>query len=357
MLIFHVGLAANVSPEQPERTRKKVGNMELTEKLKDKLIELIKDFSNRRVLVMGDLILDRFVWGGVSRISPEAPVPVVVVSREEVRLGGAGNVAANIRALGGSPLLVGVISNDEAGEKIEQEMERLAMKTSGLLLDLGRPTTMKTRIIAGHQQVCRVDQEARAPMSEELFDKAGNCLDINLAETDALLVSDYGKGFINRKLLVDVLPKAKKMGKIVAVDPKFQDYRIYSPCTILTPNKKESEFASRLRIRNEQSLKQAAERILKKTQADNLLITRGEDGMSLFRPTGYSRHIPTSAREVFDVTGAGDTVIACMTLAMSAGANPEEAAILANFAAGIVVGKLGTASVTPAELIQVIRRH
>jgi len=331
--------------------------MEITEKLKDKLITLIKDFGNQRILVLGDLILDRFVWGGVSRISPEAPVPVVVVAREEVRLGGAGNVAANIRALGGSPVLIGVISNDEAGERLEQEMERLSMKTTGLLLDLGRPTTMKTRIIANHQQVCRVDRESRIAMSEELFDKACDCVGNNLADADALLVSDYGKGFINRKLLADVLPKARKIGKIVAVDPKFQDYRIYSPCTILTPNQKESEFASRVRIRNEQSLKQAAERILKKTQADNLLITRGEEGMALFRPTGYSRHIPTSAREVFDVTGAGDTVIACLTLAMSAGANPEEAAILANYAAGIVVGKLGTASVTPAELIQVIRRH
>jgi len=335
----------------------KVDTMEITEKLKDKLITLIKDFGNQRILVLGDLILDRFVWGGVSRISPEAPVPVVVVAREEVRLGGAGNVAANIRALGGSPVLIGVISNDEAGERLEQEMERLSMKTTGLLLDLGRPTTMKTRIIANHQQVCRVDRESRIAMSEELFDKACDCVGNNLADADALLVSDYGKGFINRKLLADVLPKARKIGKIVAVDPKFQDYRIYSPCTILTPNQKESEFASRVRIRNEQSLKQAAERILKKTQADNLLITRGEEGMALFRPTGYSRHIPTSAREVFDVTGAGDTVIACLTLAMSAGANPEEAAILANYAAGIVVGKLGTASVTPAELIQVIRRH
>jgi D-beta-D-heptose 7-phosphate kinase/D-beta-D-heptose 1-phosphate adenosyltransferase len=331
--------------------------MELTEKIKDKLCGLVKDFQSQNVLVLGDLILDRFVWGGVNRISPEAPVPVVVVNREEIRLGGAGNVAANIRELGGTPLLVGVISNDEAGEKLEQEMERLGLRTSGLLLDLGRPTTMKTRIIAGHQQVCRVDREARVTMSDELFEKACKFLEDSLPQMDSLLVSDYGKGFVTRKLLGEVLPQAKKMGKIVAVDPKFQDYRIYSPCTIMTPNQKESEFASHLRIRGEQTLKQAAERILKKTQADNLLITRGEEGMTLFRPTGYSRHIPTSAREVFDVTGAGDTVIACMSLAMGAGANPEEAAILANFAAGIVVGKLGTASVSPAELIQAVRRH
>jgi D-beta-D-heptose 7-phosphate kinase/D-beta-D-heptose 1-phosphate adenosyltransferase len=193
-------------------------------------------------------------------------------------------------------------------------------------------------------------------MSGELLDKALDIFGRQLKVMNALLISDYGKGFIGRRLLREVLPLARKEGKIVAVDPKFQDYSNYNPCTILTPNTKESEYAAKIRIRNEKSLNEAAGRILEKTKAENLLITRGEEGMTLFRPTGYHRHIPTSAQEVYDVTGAGDTVIATMTLAMCSGGNPEEASILANFAAGIVVGKLGTASVSPDELIHTIRK-
>ncbi len=329
----------------------------MSPKLKERLIEIVRAFRGRKVTVLGDLILDRFVWGDVERISPEAPVPVVLVQREEMRLGGAGNVASNLHYLGGTPQLVGVISTDPAGEQIERVMQNLKIGTAGLIIDLGRPTTMKTRIIAAHQQVCRVDREANVEMSPELFKKAIRFLETQLPSADVLLVSDYGKGFVSRKLLGTVLPMAEEMGKIIAIDPKFQDYSIYSPCTVLTPNKKESEFASGIQIRNAKSLKMAADRILERTQAENLLITRGEEGMTLFRPTGYFRDIPTFAREVFDVTGAGDTVIATLSLALAAGGNPEEAAILSNLAAGIVVGQLGTASVTPDELIQAIRQY
>ncbi len=328
--------------------------MELSSAIKEKLVGFIREFREQQILVLGDIILDQFVWGDVERISPEAPVPVVVVRREEYRLGGAGNVAVNIRTLGGRPVLVGVINNDPAGEKIQHEMERLSLPNTGLMLDLGRPTIMKTRIIASHQQVCRVDRESMQPMSMELFKKAHQFIQKYLARTQALLVSDYGKGFINQRLLSNILPMAQRSGKIVAVDPKSRNFAMYRPATILTPNKKEAEVASGIPILNDQSLKQAAEAILAGTKVENLLITRGEEGMSLFRPTGYSKHIPAFAREVFDVTGAGDTVIATLTLAMCAGANPEEAAILANSAAGIVVGKLGTASVTPDELIAAI---
>ncbi len=328
--------------------------MELSSAIKEKLVGYIREFREQQVLVLGDIILDQFVWGDVERISPEAPVPVVVVRREEYRLGGAGNVAVNLRTLGGRPVLVGVINNDPAGEKIQHEMERLSLPNTGLMLDLGRPTIMKTRIIASHQQVCRVDRESMQPMSMELFKKAHQFIQKYLARTQALLVSDYGKGFINQRLLSNILPMAQRAGKIVAVDPKSRNFAMYRPATILTPNKKEAEVASGIPIHDEPSLKKAAEAILAGTKVENLLITRGEEGMSLFRPTGYCRHIPAFAREVFDVTGAGDTVIATLTLAMCAGANPEEAAILANSAAGIVVGKLGTASVTPDELIAAI---
>jgi rfaE bifunctional protein kinase chain/domain len=336
------------------RNAKGVDIMELASSMKERLTGLVRSFRAHRVLVIGDIILDRFIWGDVERISPEAPVPVVVVRREEARLGGAGNVAVNIQALSGNPILVGVVSNDPAGEKIQHELDRLQLPNTGLMLDLGRPTIVKTRVIAAHQQVCRVDRETLQPMSMELFKKAHQFIQKYLAKVGGLLISDYGKGFINQRLLTNVLPMAQRAGKIVAVDPKSPNFSIYRPATILTPNKKEAEAAAGIPIRDDASLKQAAEAILKSTMVENLLITRGEEGMSLFRPTGYSRHIPTFAREVFDVTGAGDTVIATLTLAMCAGANPEEAAILANHAAGIVVGKLGTAAVTPEELIQAI---
>lgn len=331
--------------------------MELALQQRERLTNLIKSFRRHRVLVLGDLILDHFVRGTVERISPEAPVPVVVVRQEEWRLGGAANVASNIRSLGGEPLLVGVVSNDEAGERVQHEMENQEMNCSGLLVDLGRPTTVKTRVIAGHQQVCRLDRESATAMSNELYSKALAFIQRQIASTDALLVSDYGKGFINQKLLSAVLPLAQKAEKLIAIDPKNLDYACYRPATVLTPNKKEAEQASGIRISNEQTLHQAAEVILKKTRSENLLITRGEEGMTLFRPTGYTRHIPTFAKEVYDVTGAGDTVIATLALGLAAGGNPEESALLANQAAGLVVGKLGTATVSPEELTAAIRHH
>jgi len=330
--------------------------MEVAKTLKERLINVVKAFKDQKVLVLGDLILDQFIWGSVDRISPEAPVPVVLVKKEEFRLGGAGNVASNIRSLGAHPLMVGVINTDSAGDRIQHELERAGILTAGLLIDLGRPTIVKTRIIAQHQQVCRVDREAQTAMSLELLKKSTTFILAQLPKYDAILVSDYGKGFITQRLLCNVLPQAQRAGKIIAVDPKFNDYCIYRPATILTPNKKETEHASGVQIRDEKSLRLAATAVLKKTKAENLLVTRGEEGMTLFRPTGYSRHIPTFAREVYDVTGAGDTVVATLALALCARANPEEAAIIANSAAGLVVGKLGTASVSPAELIQAIQQ-
>ena len=284
------------------------------------------------MLVLGDIILDQFIWGDVDRISPEAPVPVVLVRREEFRLGGAGNVAANIRALGGRPILVGVINNDTAGELIQHEMDRLTCQLRSVLTWAGRPSSrpgssptpagLPGRPGSPPADVDGAVQEV-APVHPEV-----------LARTQRVMVSDYGKGFINQRLLSNILPMAQRAGTIVAVDPKNRDFAMYRPATILTPNKKEAEFASGIPIHDEASLKKAAKAILKDTQVENLLITRGEEGMSLFRPTGYWRHIPAFAREVFDVTGAGDTVIATLALAMCAGANPEEAAILANSAAG-----------------------
>lgn len=324
--------------------------MSRNESLFNPVYEQIRSFRGKRVLVIGDIILDHFIRGTVERISPEAPVPVVAMRSEEYHLGGAGNVAANIRALGGVPVLLGVIGNDPSGERVIQEMERLKLSSGGVLIDLGKPTVTKTRIIAGHQQVCRVDREVTQPMSVELFKKVVLFVQNHLEEVEAVLVSDYGKGLINEKLLAAVLPTAQRAGRLVAVDPKSRDFSMYTPVTLLTPNKKEAAAAAGIEVRDDRTLRQAAEAVLKKTKAENLVITLGEEGLALFRASGFQRRFPTVAREVFDVTGAGDTVIAVMTLAMAAGVNVEDAAVLANHAAGIVVGKLGTAVVQPEEL-------
>lgn len=324
--------------------------MSRNESLFNPVYEQIRSFRGKRVLVIGDIILDHFIRGAVDRISPEAPVPVVAMRSEEYHLGGAGNVAANIRALGGVPVLLGVIGNDPSGERVVQEMERLKLSSGGVLIDLGKPTITKTRIIAGHQQVCRVDREVTQPMSVELFKKVVLFVQNHLEEVEAVLVSDYGKGLINEKLLAAVLPTAQRAGRLVAVDPKSRDFSMYTPATLLTPNKKEAAAAAGIEVRDDRTLRQAAEAVLKTTHAENLVITLGEEGLALFRASGFHRRFPTVAREVFDVTGAGDTVIAVMTLAMAAGVNVEDAAVLANHAAGIVVGKLGTAVVQPEEL-------
>lgn len=321
----------------------------------EKLTAIVRQFKDKTVVVVGDLILDQFVRGSVERLSPEAPVPVILVGKDENRLGGAGNVAANVRALGGRPVPIGVVGHDASGEKIQSEMERLGISTGGLLMDMGLPTTTKTRIIAGHQQVCRVDRERPFTMSEEMYNKAAIFFRSQLKVADAVVVSDYGKGFISARLLSAILSAAEKAGKIVAVDPKNLDYSAYGPSTVLTPNKREAEHASGVAIRDEKSLRQAAEVILKKAGARHLLVTRGEEGMSLFSENGFHRHIPTFAREVYDVTGAGDTAIAALTLSLCAGADPESAAVLANYAAGVVVGKLGTACVFPGELVHAMK--
>lgn len=314
------------------------------------LEELIQAFPETKIAVIGDLILDQFIWGKVSRISPEAPVPVVEVTRESEHLGGAANVALNLVALGATPLLVGVIGEDSAGELFKANLEGAGIGAEGLVTDSSRRTTVKTRIIAQHQQVCRTDRECRSPLSQEvrwsLLEKAREAVQ----RADAVIISDYAKGVIDPEQTVQLIRSARELGRFVAVDPKVADYRVYSGASIITPNKHEAELASGIVIDGAVSLEKAAQRILALAQADNLLITRGEDGMSLFEGT-QCHHIPTVAREVFDVTGAGDTVIASLTLGAAAGAALPLAALLANHAAGVVVGKLGTATASPSEIL------
>jgi len=319
-------------------------------------IRAIRNFRKRRVLVFGDLMLDRFVFGSVSRISPEAPVPVVEIKVENTSLGGAANVAANIRSLGGIPIPLGVMGDDSAGKRLREEFRSIGSPIGGLILDKTRPTSVKTRIIAHHQQVCRTDREDRSPLSPAIQSRIIQKFRTALTSVEAVVVSDYAKGLVSPPLLKRTLPLAKSGRKIICIDPKMNDFSAYRPATVITPNTLETERASGIDIAGIRNLERAARKILGKSGIEHLLVTRGEEGMALFENNLTATYIPTVAQEVFDVTGAGDTVISTLTLGLVSGLSILEAAVLSNIAAGIVVGKLGTASVTPEELIEAIRR-
>jgi D-beta-D-heptose 7-phosphate kinase/D-beta-D-heptose 1-phosphate adenosyltransferase len=320
-----------------------------------KLEKIIDRFPKARVLVVGDVVMDHYVWGTVSRISPEAPVPVVNVTRENVLLGGAANVVNNIRALGGTVGICGVIGRDDAGRQLQRLLQAQEIRTEGLIADAGRPTTIKTRVIAHHQQIVRFDRETKEGISREAHRRIFEHVAQQASEgLDAIVISDYCKGVVTKELVRDIVRLARRRGIIVAVDPKVTHFGIYSGVTVLTPNTKEASLGSRIEIDNDESLLRAGKGLLKRLACGAVLITRGEHGMSLFEKGGRITHIPTVAREVFDVTGAGDTVISTLTLAMAAGAKMVDAAKIANYAAGIVVGVVGTATVSPEQLKRLI---
>jgi D-beta-D-heptose 7-phosphate kinase/D-beta-D-heptose 1-phosphate adenosyltransferase len=296
-------------------------------------------------------MLDEFIWGKVRRISPEAPVPVVEIERETVALGGAGNVTSNLAALSARPLQLGVIGADSDADRLRAAFEHLGSDSHGLVVDPQRRTTLKTRIIAQHQQVVRADRESRAALAPETEDKLTALFRSEIASADALVVSDYGKGLLTPRLLKSVLGTARDRGVVVVLDPKSRSFAHYQPVTVITPNHHEAAQAAGLEIDGEAAVIEAGRKILTEIDCRAVLITRGEEGMSLFTHDGPPTHIPTVAREVYDVTGAGDTVLATLGLALVAGASFEEAAILANHAAGVVVGKLGTATVSCEELL------
>jgi D-glycero-beta-D-manno-heptose-7-phosphate kinase len=316
---------------------------------------IIDAFPNRTILVLGDLMLDEFIWGKVRRISPEAPVPVVEVTAQTYSLGGAGNVAANIRALGGMPILVGVIGDDNAADVLLNLMEKDGMDVSGLIREK-RPTTLKTRIVAHNQQVVRADRESREPLKEASNAALVTAFLKHLVSVNAVIVSDYDKSVVNPQLLKAVLHRVREAGIPVFLDPKVYHADYYRPITLITPNHREAELLVGASIDTPAQLENAGRELLKKFDCEYALITRGEEGMSLFSKT-RSQHLPTVAREVFDVSGAGDTVIATLALAHAAGGAMEESAVLANHAAGIVVGKVGTATVNPEELLAEFESH
>lgn len=320
--------------------------------------QIISSFAGKRILVLGDIMLDEFIWGKVRRISPEAPVPVVEVAKETSHLGGAGNVVANLNALEAIPLPLGIVGDDSAGGRLADLLARQSIEFSGLISDGERPTTVKTRIVAHNQQIVRTDRESRMPLTERGNEALLATFLKWVPTCAAVIVSDYDKGVVNRRVLSQALPAAKRANVPVLLDPKVYNADYYTPITVITPNQREAELLTGISIDddNDEQLTAAGERLLEKFDCPYALITRGEKGMSLFF-RGGSHHLPTFAREVFDVSGAGDTVIATLALALAAGADMKESAILANLAAGLVVGKVGTATVNRAELLAAFARN
>ena len=317
--------------------------------------ELLKKFPKARVLVIGDFILDQFVWGSVQRISPEAPVPVVNVQRESYMPGGSLNVANNIRTLGGVVYPCGVVGRDLEGRMLLKTMRREGIETGGIIYDRTRPTSLKTRVIAHSQQVVRFDREKVEEISGDDLKKILRFFREKIQSAQVVILEDYGKGVIQPLLLKEVVRICKKFRKPVLVDPKEKHFSFYKGVTALTPNRKEAFGGyENSRTHKEHSLDEVGRGLIKQLKCEAVLITLGEDGMALYEKNGSLTQIPTAAREVYDVSGAGDTVIAVFGLALAAGAKMREAAILSNLAAGIVVGKLGTATVTLTELREAI---
>jgi D-glycero-beta-D-manno-heptose-7-phosphate kinase len=329
----------------------------LNSKLKSQRSRLtghIQRFPQAGVLVVGDLILDHYIWGKVSRISPEAPVPVVHVESESLKLGGAANVYNNILALGGKADLCGIVGSDEGGRRLLQQLGTRRGGRGGVIIDADRPTTRKTRVIAHNQQMVRFDVERRTEMKVTLQRRIIRYVESRLREVSCVVVSDYAKGVVTAPLMMELVRLTTLRRIPLVVDPKVEHFSYYKGVTVVTPNHLEATQAAGVHGDDDLSIGQAGETIRQRLGCHSVLVTRGERGMSLFETDGTSFHIPTMARQVYDVTGAGDTVIATLGLALATGASMRDGAVLANHAAGIVVGMVGTATVSGPQLTQAV---
>ncbi len=316
--------------------------------------KIIARFSDVKILVLGDLMLDRYLWGNVERISPEAPVPVVHIYKEDDKLGGAANVAANVKALGGQAFLLGVVGDDQYADLFKKRLVKSGLSVAGLIKDSDRPTIVKTRVVAHSQQVVRIDRENISEISAAVSDKLLAGVKKRIDSVDAVIISDYGKGVITCELLSELIQTANRAGKIIAVDPKEVHFMNYRDVTVITPNHHEAGFVSGRKITNDSILTDVGWNLLDLLNLESLLITRGEKGMALFEKDRTITAIPAEAKTVYDVTGAGDTVIAALTVARSAGASMKEAAFLANIAAGLAVAQFGTARISREELLHAV---
>ena len=311
---------------------------------------IIDNIGKAKVLIIGDVMLDEYLFGHVNRISPEAPVPIVEVQSDKILLGGAANVAANIKTLGDEPILLGVVGDDEASIKVNQLLKQKSISGDYLITDNSRRTSRKSRVIAHSQQVVRTDREDCHELDEDIQKKVFGRFEAVANEIKAVIISDYGKGVISSPLLEKIVNYCLSKDIFIGVDPKETHFNNYRKVSLITPNHHEAGFAYGRRIRDTSDLMEVGHGLLKRLEAKSILITRGADGMSLFQADGETTHIPTFARQVFDVTGAGDTVIAAFVAAVCAGANLIEAAVVANAGAGITVREVGTATVTRNDL-------
>jgi rfaE bifunctional protein kinase chain/domain len=323
---------------------------------KKRALEIISNFSQSGVLVVGDVMVDHFIWGKVSRISPEAPVPVVDVQKDSILLGGCANVLNSIYAMGGKVYVTGVIGADSIGHGLVSDLRSRKIDTAGIVVEKGRPTTLKTRIVAHGQQVVRFDKESRKPIPKASTQKILEYVKSLHNKIGAIVVSDYSKGVISKELIEGIKSIVKDSNIFICLDPKQSDFSIYQGVHVITPNHHEAQRAAGMEINNSDDLMILGEKLLNKFDFKALLITRSEEGMSLFEKRRKIDHtfFPAQAKEVYDVTGAGDTVIGVLALALAAQASLAEATCLANHAAGIVVGKVGTATVSQDELKDVI---
>lgn len=309
-------------------------------------MNFLDDFSKVNALVVGDVMLDRYWWGDVSRISPEAPVPVVNLKNITLAAGGAANVATNVAGLGANPILVGITGSDADGLLFSKVLKEKKVSAKFLFKIPNRPTTVKTRVIGHNQQIVRIDQETNENLSKTKEDEILETIEILLEKVNIIIISDYGKGFLTESFLSRLITSAIDKRIIVIVDPKGKRFEKYKGANIITPNKFEVAEAYRLENQKPATIEECGRQIIKKLRLDALLVTQGEEGMTLFQKNGALDRLPASAREVYDVTGAGDTVIACLGVGLASGLNYLAAAEIANTAAGLIVEQLGTTAVT-----------
>lgn len=323
---------------------------------KQKALKIIANFERSGVLVIGDMMMDHFIWGKVSRISPEAPVPVVDIQKDSMMLGGCANVLNTIYTMGGRVYVAGVIGADDVGRELLKQLKARKIDTTGVIIEEGRPTSLKTRIVAHGQQVVRFDKESRKPIPAASVAKILKYVKSLRDRIGAIVISDYSKGVVSKALMEGIKNIASDSGIFLCVDPKQTDFSIYAGAHVITPNHHEAQRAAGMEISNGDDLAALGAALLKKYDFKALLVTRGEEGMSLFEKGATMAHtdFPARAKEVYDVTGAGDTVIGVLALALAAKADLKEATSLANHAAGIVVGKVGTSTVSREELISVL---
>jgi rfaE bifunctional protein kinase chain/domain len=322
-----------------------------------RLNELKKGFDGKRIAVIGDMMLDGYFWGDVKRISPEAPVPVLEVEDEFFRFGGAANVAYNILTLGGIPVPVGVIGNDNYGSIFSSLIKEKNIGDEGIIIDNDRPTTTKTRVIANSQHVVRIDKESKAYISNKIESKISSYLESTIDKLDGIILQDYNKGILTPSLISKIITLANKKNIMITVDPKFDNFFEYKNVTVFKPNKKETETVLGIRIKDDKDISSAGRNLLHKLNSEYVLLTLGEEGIAVFEKGDKERRMPTKARKVADVSGAGDTVISTLTIGLAAGANIYEACFLANYAAGIVCGEVGIVPIEKETLFETVLKE